>query len=128
MKQYWIILYKVAYGTVTLNCSFYYDPNDDTITKLARGLPINDDVIESDSPSTFEQYSLFLTSPSENTESSFYFEKCYTLKRYSAEFLKTKPTTIDLQFLATNRNRFKKLYYKRTVDYLVNLLGTRSPL
>lgn len=84
--------------------------------------------VTKDEGSTFAQYTLLLVSADDTAESSILIPKCYTIKDMGLNKDKKDPTKLDLQFVAINKNRFKKLFYMRPVDDLVTLLGIRSPL
>jgi len=109
---------------VTINLSFYTD--DQIIINLARGLLVGETDKSVGSP--FAQYVLLMAYPDETAYSSVLLQKCYTVKHLSANYEKTAPTKIDLQFVATNRNRFNSLINIDTLDNIATILGSRSPV
>lgn len=109
---------------VTFGCTFLGD--DDILINLSRGLAI--DSAYKDAPSTFEKYSLLLIHPDYDKRSSIYIPVCYTLKKMDLNYDKLKVTEDGINFVFTNRNRFKQGYYMRTLDELVTIMDVRSPV
>lgn len=73
-----------------------------------------------------QSYSVLLVHP-EDENGNIYIPKCFIKKQIDTSADKSNPSTVPIKFYATNRNRHTKLYYERSLDDLVSVMGAKYP-
>lgn len=114
-------------GPVSITATLTFLSDDDAIYELAMGnMP---DQPYPDTPSTYQTFTLLLQHFDDFANSSILIPTCYVKKTASTNYEKTGATVIPITFYWQQINRFSpQVFYKRTIEDLYVILGTRAPI
>lgn len=104
--------------------SINFNSIDDNVIRISKGLSLTADI--NNAPG-FTDYVVLLLG-SNTTSASYLFPKIRTLKNLSINNQKTSPTTVPVEFRASDRNMYHDLIFKDTPAALSTRLGVTSPL
>lgn len=111
--------------TITTNITFLSDDPQAVLLNTGNFLTAT----YLDSPSAHAKLMLLLVHPDETADSSILIPMCCVQKTNATNLEKAAATVTPVTFTWQQVNRFTpQLYYRRSLDELIAILGTRSPL
>lgn len=110
---------------VTVETQYYDSSSSDLVDLAAKGISLTGSL---NSPSSLQNYSLFLLSPETEGKDNFYFPIVRTKIEYTKAFKKDGGIVVPVTFLIEANDLISNLYNCGTADELDTLMGIRSPI